>query len=403
MQGQNDKYYEFLYEPSLTHMGRAIWGNRQLYEVMVEFWSDHLHIPAPADKGSWARHRYDGDVIRKHALGRFQDMLVASAFHPAMLAYLDAEQSTRQQPNENYARELMELHTLGVNGGYTERDVKQAALLFTGWETPWDTGKTRFVSSRHYSKPVTILGRKIANGNGATGRTSQKHFVAYLATHPSTARHVCRKLAIRFVSDDPSKELVDALAQTYLRNGTAIVPVLRHLFGTVEFAESAGAKLRRPFERFAATLRTLNVPFDISHDGMMRIYWTMSQLGHNPYNWPTPDGFPDVASSWQSPATALQLINDTSGLVHAWWDQSLKLPGPKKLLPKAPANRAAAIDAVSRRLLGRLPTSAEKVAAATLLASTDLPKTFNRPGYQREETIALIALLLFNSPAFLTR
>ncbi len=144
-----------------------------------------------------------------------------------MLSYLDSVQSRRTEPNENYARELMELHTLGVSGGYTEKDVKQAALLLTGWDFSWDSGKTTWSSKRHYTKPVTVLGQRVANGSGSTGRAAQERFVRSLATHQATARHICRKLALRFVSDSPSKELVAALAQTYLKNRTAVVPVLR--------------------------------------------------------------------------------------------------------------------------------------------------------------------------------
>ncbi|MFZ0160788.1 MAG: DUF1800 domain-containing protein, partial [Kineosporiaceae bacterium] len=403
MQSQDKKYYEFLYEVGLNHLGRAIWSKRQLFEIMVEFWSDHLNVPAPADKGSFARHNYDADVIRKHALGRFEDMLVASSTHPSMLAYLDNQLSTKQQPNENYARELMELHTLGVDGGYTETDVKQAALLLTGWDTPWDTGVTRYVPDRHYTKPVKILGRTHANGTGTAGRIAQQRFVRSLAVHPSTARHICRKLAIRFVSDDPSPELVKALAATYLRNKTAIVPVLRQLFASAEFASSGGMKSRRPFERIIAVIRTLDARYTGNKEGLQALYWMTQNAGHVPMAWPTPDGYPDIARSWQSPAAALELINHTSALVHNWWPTTIGLPGPKKILAKPPANRASTIDAVSRNVLGRLPTTQEKAAVNTLLASTKLPSSYANEAWAREETAALAAIVLMTSPTFLSR
>ncbi len=403
MQKNNDKYYEFLYEVGLQHLGRAIWSKRQLNEIMVEFWSDHLNVPAPADKGSYSRHRYDADVIRKHALGRFEDMLVASSTHPSMLAYLDNELSTKQQPNENYARELMELHTLGVNGGYTEKDVKQAALLLTGWETPWDTGVTRYVPSRHYTKPVRIMGRTIANGTGEAGRIAQQRFVRWLAMHPSTANHICRKLAIRFVSDNPSAALVKSLAATYLRNKTSIAPVLRQLFASAEFASSGSLKMRRPFERIVAVVRTLDAKYTGDKEGLMQLYWMTQSVGHVPMAWPTPDGYPDLARKWQSPAAALEMINHTSSLVHAWWPNKIGLPGPKKLLPKPPGNRAASIDAVSRKVLGRLPTAQEKAALNTLLASTKLPRSYPHEAWAREETGALAAIMLMTSPTFLSR
>jgi len=402
LQKQNDQYYSFLYEPGLLHIGRAVWSKHQLHEMMVDFWSNHLNVPAPADKGSFARHRYDADVIRKHALGRFEDMLVASSQHPSMLAYLDSILSTREAPNENYAREIMELHTLGVDGGYTERDIKQAAILLTGWEMD-EQGVTRFRPDRHDPRPVTILGRRWANGRGTTGRQAQLYFVRYLATHPSTARYVCRKLAIRFVSDDPPKQLVDALAATYLRHTTHIVPVLRQIFASPEFAAADGEKARRPLERLIAVVRTLDPRFTANTEGLQQLYWMTQSAGQTPFAWPTPDGYADIASKWQSPASALELINLTSALVHGWWPDKLGLPGAKKLLAKPPANRSATIDAVGRKVLGRLPTAQERTAVNQLLASTELPTSYRNDAWGREETAALSALVLMTSPAFLSR
>ena len=402
MQKQGDDYYKFLYEVGLLHLGRAVWSERQLNEVMVDFWSNHLNVPAPADKGSFARHRYDADVIRKHAFGRFEDMLLASSTHPAMLAYLDNALSTKQQPNENYAREIMELHTLGVDGGYTERDIKQAALLLTGWEIT-DQATTRYVPARHHSRPVTILGTRYANGTGQAGRLAQQRFVRNLASHPSTARYICRKLAIHFISDAPSAELVNALTRTYLRNKTAISPVLRQLFGSAEFAAAEGAKMRRPLERTIAVIRTLGPKFTGNKDALQQVYWMTGNSGQTPMAWPTPDGYPDLARKWQSPADALELINQTTGLVYGWSPDKLGLPGSAKLLAKPPANRSAMIDVAAKRVLGRLPTAQERTAVAQLLAGTKLPTRFASDGWARESTAALTAIAMMSSPAFLTR
>lgn len=402
MQEQGDDYYKFLYEVGLLHIGKAIWSERQLFEVMVDFWSNHLNVPAPADKGSFARHRYDADVIRKHALGRFEDMLVASSTHPAMLAYLDNALSTKQQPNENYAREIMELHTLGVNGGYTERDIKQAALLLTGWEIT-DKGALRYVPARHYSRPVTILGVRHANGTGQTGRIAQQRFVRSLASHPSTARYICRKLAVHFVSDTPSDELVGALASTYLRNKTAIVPVLRQLFGSQEFAGAQAQKTRRPLERLVAVVRTLQPKFTGNKDALQQLYWMTTTAGQTPMAWPTPDGYADLAAKWQSPASALELINLTTALVHGWSPDKLGLPKAERLLAKPPSNRSATIDAIGRKVLGRLPTAQEKTAVAQLLSATKLPTSYRGQEWARSETGALAAIVLMTSPAFLSR
>ena len=198
--GKGDKAYQFQLSVALNHLGRAVWSKHQLHEVMVEFWSNHLNLTVPGDKGYKARHAYDRDVIRRFALARFEDMLVASAVHPAMLDYLDNANSTAEAPNENYARELMELHTLGVNGGYTERDVKQAAILLTGWQLE-ENGTATWHNDRHASRAVTVMGARFTNGRSTAGRRSAEALVRKLAHHPSTAKHIARKLAIRFVSD----------------------------------------------------------------------------------------------------------------------------------------------------------------------------------------------------------
>jgi uncharacterized protein (DUF1800 family) len=395
-------FYQFQLMLPLNHLGRAVWSSRQLHEVMVDFWSNHLNITAPGEKGSHARHRFDIDVIRANALGRYEDMLVASSVHPAMLDYLDNANSTKQQPNENYARELMELHTLGVHGGYTERDVKQAALLLTGWTIAED-GTAKYQTDRHYPKRVKILGYTYANGGGATGRRVAQQFVRDLANHPSTAAYLSRKLAIRFVTDDPPQALVDRLAQSYLTNKTAIAPVLRDLFASPEFAASGSLKVRRPMERLVAGVRTLGIKLGAEAQGLTDLYNMLDASGHKPLAWPMPNGYPDVASHWQSPAAALDQLNLAAALVHGWWPTKLVLPGPKKLLAKPPRNRTAVIDSVGKKVLGRLPTAQETSAAAALLGSTRLPKSFGSRTWEQEESMALTATLLLTSPDFLTR
>jgi uncharacterized protein (DUF1800 family) len=369
---------------------------------MVEFWSNHLNLTVPGDKGYKARHAFDRDVIRRYALARFEDMLVASAVHPAMLDYLDNANSTAQAPNENYARELMELHTLGVDGGYTERDVKQAAVLLTGWQLE-ENGTATWHNDRHASRAVSVMGARFTNGRSTAGRRSAEALVRTLAHHPSTARHIARKLAVRFVSDHPSSALVTALATTYLRSNTAIGPVLRVLFGSQEFAGSAGQKLRRPMERTVAALRVLGARPPATSEALLQVYYQLDAAGHKPLGWAMPNGYPDVAASWQSPAGALSVLNTTIGLVHGWWPKDLKLPGSEKLLPKAPHSRSATVDAVAHRVLGRAATAQERSAANALLSATPLKSGFSTGSWDQQETAALVACLLLASPAFLER
>ncbi len=384
-----------------AHLARACWSSRQLLEVMVDFWSNHLNVTVPSD-GVWdSRHRYDADVIRANALGSFEKMLLASAFHPSMLIYLNNAESTKDAPNENYGRELLELHTVGVNGGYTENDVKKGALLLTGWTVM--EGKASYDRTRHHVGKLKILGFSTANSTSAGGKTAQQHYLSYLAHHPKTAQNIAYKLAQRFVSDAPPAALVKRLAKVYLKSKTETAPVLRALFTSPEFAASAGEKVRRPMEVMAASVRVLGIRPGKDSKGINDLGWMLNGMGHWPLGWPQPNGYGDVAADWQSPSSALAQFNSAASLVHGWWPDKLDNPTATKLLSSAPRNREAVIDAVGRKLFGRKPTSKEHSAARSLLAGTSLPSTFAKGTYQQQETIALVATLFLQSPAHLTR
>ena len=229
-----------------TTIARQIWSDRQLFEVMVDFWNDFLHVAAFFDGGEMTRASFDRDVIRKHALGSYADMLVAANRHPALLVYLNQNQSTKDRVNENLARENLELYSVGVDGGYTERDVKQAALLQTGRDVRDDEYVYR--PEAHYVGPVKIMGFKHANSSAEGGEAAAEAYFRYLALHKSTARYIAINLATRFVSDTPPKTLVDRLAKSYTTNKGRIKPVLMTLFSSSEFWASVGQKVRRPME-----------------------------------------------------------------------------------------------------------------------------------------------------------
>ncbi|GAA3635995.1 hypothetical protein GCM10022223_63040 [Kineosporia mesophila] len=390
------------------HIGRAIFSRRQLFEVMVDFWSNHLNVfPSDSPGGTYeTRHAYQRDVIRKHALGDFESMLLASAFHPTMLAYLNGNGSTGQEPNENYAREILELHTVGVDAGYTERDVQKGALLLTGWKLD-DQLRATYLPANHYVGKLRVFGFTTANATAASGKTAQRAYVKYLARHPKTAQHIARKLAVRFVSDNPPASLVKKLAAAYTKNDTKIAPVLRMLFSSKEFSVSKGKKLRRPMETLVATARALDLKPATDPIGLLDLVQLSRQAGHGPVSWPQPNGYDDSAASYQSPAAALIIFNATS----AWLlggGARLKNPGFGGFLKKPPTNRTAAVTATSRKLLGRNPTTVERKAVTTLLNSATLggqklPTTFAAGSPQQHETLYLTAMLLLSSPAHLTR
>jgi uncharacterized protein (DUF1800 family) len=191
--------WDLMRDTTVATIARAIWSQRQLFEVMVDFWSNHLNVTNPSDNVWDNRHDYDRVVVRKHALGRFEDMLVASAKHPAMLLYLNNAESTKDNPNENYGRELLELHSVGVDGGYHEEDMRQSTLIMTGFSVDWQTGLFEYNTWAHYKGNVKVMGFKNANPDAA-GFDVGIRYVKYLANHPSTAQHLARKLCIRFVS-----------------------------------------------------------------------------------------------------------------------------------------------------------------------------------------------------------
>ena len=234
-----------------------------------DFWSNHLNVTCPGD--TWdSRHLYDSQVIRKYAFGKYKDMLLASAKHPAMLLYLNNEESTKQHPNENYGRELLELHTVGVDGGYDENDIYSSARILTGLtlrnpkpgttdRPSWTRREFAFDPTIHDTSGGTILGFTWSNHAASTGLTQAENYITYLARHRKTAERIAYKLAVRFVSDAPPASLVSRLADVYQANDTAIVPVLRALFTSREFTFSSGMKVRRPYEDLIAGLRALDV------------------------------------------------------------------------------------------------------------------------------------------------
>ncbi|HYR57190.1 MAG TPA: DUF1800 domain-containing protein, partial [Chthoniobacteraceae bacterium] len=219
---------------------RATLSRRQLYEVMVNFWSDHFNIDPSKAECKWLKTADDRDVIRAHALGNFREMVRASAVSPAMLWYLDGRANRRtnasDKPNENYARELMELHTLGVHGGYTQRDVMEVARCLTGWtvrdKKKLFKGRVEFLAHNHDDGPKTVLGQEIPAGLGAR---DLDRVLEIVTSHPSTANYVAWKLCRRFILDDPPAAAVSATAKAFADSHGDIRTTLRALFATAEF------------------------------------------------------------------------------------------------------------------------------------------------------------------------
>lgn len=288
---------------------RAAYSERQLYELMVEFWTDHFNVPAADLIGE--KMVDDREVVRRHALGSFRDLLFASAQSPAMLIYLTNTESNAEHPNENYGREVMELHTLGVDGGYTEDDVKAVARAFTGW-TVREGQQTDFFydHSMHDTNEKVVLGQTLPAGRGIEDGLA---VLDILATHPSTARFIARKLVRRFVSDAAPESLVDSTALTFFTTEGNIRAVMRHILTSPEFMAAQGQKFRRPIDFMVAMIRALRpgLTFGQRH----WLVWSLEDMGQLPYNWNPPNGYPDAAGAWLN----------TNGLLNRW-NVALSIP-----------------------------------------------------------------------------
>jgi len=394
--------YEAFGQLGRAAVARAAWSERQLFETTVQFFANLLHVASPASGGWDSRADYDRQVIRKYAFGRYADMLKASVTHPAMLTYLDNRSSTKAHPNENYARELMELHTVGLV--YSEQDVQQAARLLTGM-TVTKAGTYAYDPARHATGAVGVLGFRHDNATAGGGEAASLQLADYLARHPETARRIATKLCVRFVADQAPPSLVARLAKVYLDGDTAIVPVLRALFTSPEFAASVGQKSRTPFEDLIATIRTLGLgPEKTGTKALDALYNGLVKAGNAPFRWPTPDGFPDVAAAWQSPSVFLMRCNNHLNLAAGWYPSGLTRPADllRSLVPALPATYGALVDALATRLVGTTLPAAH--TEAVLSVAGKLPTS---PLSGSDRSLAgnapyLIALVL-DAPTFQLR
>jgi hypothetical protein len=278
---------------------RAVYGARQLHEVMTEFWSDHFNISQLNADCAWLK-TVDDRRIRRHALGKFRDLLGVSAHSPAMLFYLDNNQNRKRDPeagtgiNENYARELLELHTLGVDGGYTLQDVREVARCFTGWTLgegfSLRAGEFIFEAEHHDDGPKTVLGVYFPAGQG---ELDGEQVLDLISRHPSTARLIARKLCRRFVAEEEPPQLVARLAETFLKSDGDIRQVLSALFHSEEFLRHGAPKFKRPFDYVVSTLRAL----DAETDGK-GVLPHLEKMGQPLFRWAMPDGYPERAEAW---------------------------------------------------------------------------------------------------------
>jgi uncharacterized protein (DUF1800 family) len=284
---------------------RAVYSERQLEEVLVDFWFNHFNVFA--GKGMTRNYvsTYERDAIRPYVLGNFRDMLGATAKSPAMLFYLDNWRSHRQGINENYARELMELHTLGVDGGYTQEDIVNVARAFTGWSMqPRQGSGFVFMPQRHDRGEKIVLGHTIKAGGGVD---DGERVLDIVASHRATARHIAKQLAMRFVSDEPPAALVERLAAKFTATKGDLREVMMTLLASPEFLapEYYRAKVKTPFEFVASALRATNA--DVRN--ALPLARTLREMGMPLYFCQPPTGYDETATTWVSAGALVSRMN----------------------------------------------------------------------------------------------
>jgi hypothetical protein len=332
---------------------RQIHSRRGVLERMVELWSNHFNVGV-RDSSAWPC-RFDLDrIVRRHALGSFEDLLREVTLSNAMQSSLDNFRSTKGAPNENHGRELLELHTVTRAAGYSEKEVKASAALLSGWTLDW--GKTftvRYKPSLHTTGPVRVLGfvRENAADDGSADSLA---YLRFLARHRLTAQNVCRKLVTTFVSDDAPASLVDSLARVFQQHGTQIKPVLRALFASPEFRAAHGTKVRTPIEDLVATARSLDVRPQppTSAESYANLVNTIHGADMM-YFWPAPNGRPITDPPWCSSSRILHSMRmhwNLAGRTNP--TREVVYRSPASWLPEDPVRLDVWVDHLSRTWLG---------------------------------------------------
>ena len=347
----DDIYWEWYSKPAYELIDaailRAVYSRKQLVEVLADFWHNHFNIFFWQDDGVPLLVSYNRDVLRKHMLGNFRQMLEAVAQHPSMLYYLNQNNSSDAGPNENFARELFELHTLGAENylgvrdpatvekdaaglaaGYVDNDVYEAARCLSGWRVDddldgWEDGVEN-TGNFLYCKPWHDRFNKIVLGKYIPADQEDlkdgRDVLDLLAHHPGTARFIARKLARRFISDSPPDAVVQAAADTFLAHKDApdqLKRVVETILLSDEFKHTFGAKIKRPLEAVISTLRALDTDFTKLPDG---VPWMLSMMGQPLFERRPPDGYPDVKEAWANSMSILYRWNFAVGIAENWLD-----------------------------------------------------------------------------------
>ena len=434
------------WEVQRSSLARAVHSKRQLFEVMAGHWHNHFNVTANDFSAGPVFVHYHRDVIRANALGNFRTMLEAVAQSAAMMYYLDNASNTRSGPNENFARELLELHTFGAENylgfmdpfqvppcpedpaypiGYTDVDVYETASAFTGWSIKdghWqypteDDGTFVYRQAWHDAGPKFVLGRFLNPEQPAM--KDGRDILDRIASHPRVAKFICKKLIRRFVSDKPDQALVDSAAAIFRQNWqnpSQISLTLRHILLSNAFIHSWGQKNRRPFEVTAAALRALGSEWTprLADPKSEELFWRMGFTGNSPYEWPAPNGYPDVGVAWSgsnSYAMTWKLLNWISETSEASVPMAPILATTRTGVASWTANNL--VDFWCQRVLGYIPVAsrrqtlvafmAQNGAATEVIADTDAWAASNPKVHYNQQRLRSMVALILMSPEFMSR
>lgn len=404
-------------------------SNRQVFEMMVEFWHNHFNITTIGDDTKdghldWHTNDFNKKVIRQHALGKFEEMLQISALHPAMIVSLDGELSTKELPNENYGRELLELHTVAPKSGYTQDDVLDAAKLFSGLRVKWPEryyqrgkkppfqGRNTFIdmesvdSMIHAERQIfgtfKVMGWQRTVNSAAEVLPAIQSLLSYLTTHPETGKTVALKVGRRFVEDAPSSKFINDIAASFTNSKGDIKSTLRAVYRHSDFESAIGTKLKRPGEEYVSVARALNVWPNFSNLGVWKgitkdfafvspiVQQDLSRLAHVPLGWPFPDGYPDVATNWVNANSQILRWNTYGGFLQGGsWNQ----PNLEKLFPVAGKDIDSHIDAIAKSLLLTDLGSADRKSIKNAVVKA-FGSNLNLDSNTKEKTSLIIRLVM---------
>ena len=394
---------------------RAVTSERQLEEVMVDFWFNHFNVFAGKGDVRWYVSAYEREAIRPHALGKFPDLVRATARHPAMLFYLDNWLSARSDfivpagpnrgrkagLNENYARELMELHTLGVDGGYTQRDVTEVARAFTGWtiDRPQTNGRFVFRPSMHDGGEKVVVGHRIPTGGG---QGDGERVIEILTRHPSTSRFVATKLVRRFVSDTPPPALVARVAATYTSTEGDIPAMLRVIFGSREFygEDAYRAKIKKPFEFVASAVRALGGSTDAQ--GGSALARASAEIGEPLYLAQSPTGYADRADVWVNAGALLARMNFALTLASGRYPH-VTVELPALVAGTDPRSPAAVLDRLLATIVADQAGPETRAVLAAQLTDPQIRRLSTDDRGSANTDVAKLAALVIGSPEFQRR